>query len=250
MFRFFERLVDPYEPYKELDTPPTRLWPFLMGYARPFKRVFWAAGLMSVVVAAVEVWLIFYMGRLVDLMGQVEPGAVWALHGFELLLVALFILFLRPLFQMLDVGLLNNSIIPNFGTIVRWRAHRHVLRQSVGWFEDDFAGRIANRIMQTPPAAGEVAFQTFDAVTFALAYLVGAAVLLADADLRLMLPLLIWFGLYMLLMRWTVRPTPVFWETRRHNSSSSIRPTTSRSTDMFRASVGPATPSSQWRVAR
>ena len=205
MFRFFERLVDPYEPYKELDTPPTRLWPFLMGYARPFKRVCWAAGLMSVVVAAVEVWLIFYMGRLVDLMGQVEPGAVWALHGFELLLVALFILFLRPLFQMLDVGLLNNSIIPNFGTIVRWRAHRHVLRQSVGWFEDDFAGRIANRIMQTPPAAGEVAFQTFDAVTFALAYLVGAAVLLADADLRLMLPLLIWFGLYMLLMRWTVR---------------------------------------------
>ena len=205
MFRFFERLVDPYEPYKELDTPPTRLWPFLMGYARPFKRVFWAAGLMSVVVAAVEVWLIFYMGRLVDLMGQVEPGAVWALHGFELLLVALFILFLRPLFQMLDVGLLNNSIIPNFGTIVRWRAHRHVLRQSVGWFEDDFAGRIANRIMQTPPAAGEVAFQTFDAVTFALAYLVGAAVLLADADLRLMLPLLVWFGLYMLLMRWTVR---------------------------------------------
>ncbi|PHQ85794.1 MAG: multidrug ABC transporter ATP-binding protein [Thalassobium sp.] len=205
MFRFFERLVDPYEPYKELDTPPTRLWPFLMGYARPFKRVFWAAGLMSVVVAAVEVWLIFYMGRLVDLMGQVEPAAVWALHGFELLVVALFILVLRPLFQMLDVGLLNNSIIPNFGTIVRWRAHRHVLRQSVGWFEDDFAGRIANRIMQTPPAAGEVAFQTFDAVTFALAYLVGAAVLLADADLRLMLPLLIWFGLYMLLMRWTVR---------------------------------------------
>ena len=205
MFRFFERLVDPYEPYKELDTPPTRLWPFLMGYARPFKRVFWAAGLMSVVVAAVEVWLIFYMGRLVDLMGQVEPAAVWALHGFELLVVALFILVLRPLFQMLDVGLLNNSIIPNFGTIVRWRAHRHVLRQSVGWFEDDFAGRIANRIMQTPPAAGEVAFQTFDAVTFALAYLVGAAVLLADADLRLMLPLLVWFGLYMLLMRWTVR---------------------------------------------
>jgi len=205
VFRFFERLVDPYEPYKELDTPPTRLWPFLMGYARPFKRVFWAAGLMSVVVAAVEVWLIFYMGRLVDLMGQVEPAAVWALHGFELLVVALFILVLRPLFQMLDVGLLNNSIIPNFGTIVRWRAHRHVLRQSVGWFEDDFAGRIANRIMQTPPAAGEVAFQTFDAVTFALAYLVGAAVLLADADLRLMLPLLIWFGLYMLLMRWTVR---------------------------------------------
>jgi ATP-binding cassette subfamily B multidrug efflux pump len=205
VFRFFERLVDPYAPYEENNTPPTRLWPFLMEYARPFKRVFWVTGIMSVIVASVEVWMIFYMGRLVDLMAQTEPSAVWALHGLELLIIALFIVFLRPLFQILDVALLNNAIIPNVGTIVRWRAHRHVLRQSVGWFEDDFAGRIANRIMQTPPAVGEVAFQTFDAVTFALAYLIGAAVLLAGADLRLMLPLLAWFGLYMLLMRWTVK---------------------------------------------
>ena len=76
--------------------------------------------------------------------------------------------------------LLNNAILPNFGTLIRWRAHRHVLRQSVGWFENDFAGRIANRIMQTPPAAGEAVFQVFDAITFAVAYLVGAAVLLAE----------------------------------------------------------------------
>ena len=80
-----------------------------------------------------------------------------------------------------------------------------MLRQSVSWFENDFAGRIANRIMQTPPAAGEVVFQVFDAITFSLAYLVGAAVLLFAADARLMLPLAIWFALYALLVRWTVR---------------------------------------------
>ncbi len=68
MFRFFENLVDPYETYVEDDTPPTRLWPFLKTYVRPFRRVFWAAGIMSVVVASVEVWLIAYMGRLVDLI--------------------------------------------------------------------------------------------------------------------------------------------------------------------------------------
>jgi ATP-binding cassette subfamily B multidrug efflux pump len=100
--------------------------------------------------------------------------------------------------------LLNNAILPNFGTLIRWRAHKHVLRQSVGWFENDFAGRIANRIMQTPPAAGEVVFQVFDAITFSLAYLVGAAVLLMAADVRLLVPLLIWFGLYALLIHWTV----------------------------------------------
>ncbi len=70
--------------------------------------------------------------------------------------------------------LLHNTILPNFGTVIRWRAHRHVLRQSVGWFENDFAGRIANRIMQTPPAAGDAVFQTFDAVTFSVTTLIGS----------------------------------------------------------------------------
>ena len=205
MFRFFENLVDPYEPYQQDDTPPTRLWPFLKTYARPFKRVFWAAGIMSIVVAVIEIWLIAYMGRLVDLIAPGGEVSFWADYGWEFILVGLFLLTLRPLLQVVDVALLNQSIIPNFGTIVRWRAHRHVLRQSVGWFENDFAGRIANRIMQTPPAAGEVAFQVFDAVTFALAYIVGAAILLAGADVRLLLPLVIWFVLYAGLMRWTIR---------------------------------------------
>ena len=204
MFRFFENLVDPYAPYPQDVTPPTRLWPFLLTYVLPFKRVFWAAGIMSVVVAVVEVWLIAYMGRVVDLIAPGSEVTFWEDYGWEFIAMGVFLLAIRPIFQVIDVALLNQSIVPNFGTIVRWRAHRHVLRQSVGWFENDFAGRIANRIMQTPPAAGEVAFQVFDAVTFSLAYVIGAAVLLMGADLRLMLPLLIWFVLYMALMRWTI----------------------------------------------
>ena len=144
------------------------------------------------------------MGRVVDLLSG-EPAQVWQDHGTELILLAVFILTLRPLIQLLDVLLLNNTILPNFGTLIRWRSHKHVLRQSVGWFENDFAGRIANRIMQTPPAAGEVVFQVFDAITFALAYIIGAAILLWYADPLLMLPLVIWFALYALLIRWTVR---------------------------------------------
>jgi len=204
MFRFFEGLVDPYVPYEETDTPPQRLWPFLRQYTQPFKKVFWAAGVMSVAGAVVEIWLLSYMGRLVDLLSGSEAKEVWSIHGVELLLVALFILLARPLIYGTQVALLNNTIIPNFGTIVRWRAHRHVLRQSVGWFENDFAGRIANRIMQTPPAAGDVAFQIFDAITFSIAYLGGAMFILGDAETRLVLPMTIWFILYALLVRWTV----------------------------------------------
>jgi len=204
MFRFFENLVDPYCDYVETDTPPTRLWPFLRDYAQPFKTVFWLTAIMSVIVAAIEIGLIYYMGRVVDLLTG-EPSQVWANHGTELVLLALFVLLLRPALQLIDVLLLNNTILPNFGTLIRWRAHKHVLRQSVGWFENDFAGRIANRIMQTPPAAGEVVFQVFDAITFSLAYLAGAAVLLMVADARLLIPLVIWFALYAMLIRWTVK---------------------------------------------
>ena len=203
MFRYFENLVDPYCAYPEKDTPPTRLWPFLRDYAQPFRRVFLWTAILSVVVAAIEVFLIYYMGRIVDLLDK-GPAQVWADHGTELVLVALFILFLRPIIQVTDVLLLNNAILPNFGTLIRWRAHKHVLRQSVGWFENDFAGRIANRIMQTPPAAGEVVFQVFDAISFSIAYLIGAAILLTTSDPRLLLPLLAWFVLYGLLVRWTI----------------------------------------------
>lgn len=205
MFRYFERLVDPYVDYPETDRPPTQLWPFIKVWSQPFRGLFAVAGAMSIVVAMVEIGLIYYMGRVVDILSTSTPSEIWADHGLELVLVAVFILILRPALQTLDVLILNNAILPNFGTLFRWRAHRQVLRQSVGWFENDFAGRIANRIMQTPPAAGDAVFQVFDALSFALAYLVGAAILLADADPRLAIPLLIWFVLYGVLVRWTIR---------------------------------------------
>ncbi|WP_323767835.1 ABC transporter ATP-binding protein [Antarctobacter sp.] len=203
MFRFFENLVDPYAPYPQQDVPPQRLLPFLMDYARPFRGIFVWTAMTSVVVAAVEIWLLWMMGWVVDILSG-DPTQVWQAHGTALIGLGLFILFLRPLLQALDVLLLNNGVMPNFGTLIRWRAHAHVLRQSVGWFENDFAGRIANRIMQTPPAAGEAVFQVFDAITFSLAYLIGALVLLGDADPRLMIPLVVWFALYAVLMRWVV----------------------------------------------
>ncbi|MFK7877136.1 MAG: ABC transporter ATP-binding protein [Paracoccaceae bacterium] len=203
MFRFFENLVDPYAPYPETDTPPTKLWPFLRDYSKPFKKIFILSAFMSIIVAAIELWLISYMGRLVDILNG-DPQVFWDTYRTELFLMVGFVLVFRPLMQAFDVLLLNNGVMPNFGTLIRWRAHKHVLRQSVGWFENDFAGRIANRIMQTPPAAGEVIFQVFDAIAYSLAYLIGAAILLWFADPRLIIPLLLWSGAYIALIRWTV----------------------------------------------
>ena len=205
MFRFFENLVDPYARYTVEDTPPSRLWPFLRQYIAPFRGIFIASMVFKAIVAFGDIAIVWYVGVLIDHLASTSPAAFWGAHGAEAILVAFLILVIRPLVAFADVALLHNTILPNFGTLIRWRAHRHVLRQPVGWFENDFAGRLANRIMQTPPAAGEAVFQVLDAVTFAVSTLIGSVILFADADPRLLIPLLIWVVLYALLMRWTIR---------------------------------------------
>ncbi|WP_299600728.1 ABC transporter ATP-binding protein [uncultured Tateyamaria sp.] len=205
MFKFFESLVDPYLPYAENDTPPTRLWPFLREYLRPFRAVIAITFVFSTVVAFGEILLIWYVARIVDLLAQGTPEMIIPEYGLEFTFVALWVLVLRTVMGFVDVALLHNTLLPNLGTLIRWRSHRHVLRQSVGWFEDDFAGRIANRIMQTPPATGEAMFQVLDAGSFFAVSVIGAVILLMSFDLWLALPLIFWIMGYLLLLRWVIR---------------------------------------------
>lgn len=204
MLRFFERLVDPYQDYDADAPPPRRLWPFLAVYLRPFRGVAALIVLFTAMVAAMEIGLIWYGGRIVDLLAEAGPAAVFERHGLELALVAVFIVAIRPVIGLIDVAFINQTLMPNIGTLVRWRAHRRVLRQSVGWFQEDFAGRIANRVMQTAPAVGEAAFQTFDALAYSSLYVLGAIILLADTDLRLALPLVVWLIAYAALLRYFI----------------------------------------------
>ena len=135
MFRFFENLVDPYEPYKDADTPPSTLFAFLNEYLKPLRKVLaWIVGL-TVIVGLIEIALIQFAGDIVDLLSESSPQQIFTDHGGKLLALALFILIVRPIVQVLDAALLNQSLMPNFGTLIRWRSHRHVLRQSGGFIE-------------------------------------------------------------------------------------------------------------------
>ena len=119
MFRFFENLVDPFSRYEENDTPPNRLWPFLLTYVRPFRGVLTVAVLLKIIVASFEVALIWYVGRMVDLLSTGTPEAVWRDHGTEFLLAALVVLVLRTLLSGVDVALLHNTILTNLGALIR-----------------------------------------------------------------------------------------------------------------------------------
>ncbi len=204
MFRFFENLVDPFSKYKELYNPPNTIRSFLMDYTKPFVGVFAITGVVATLAAASEIYLIYLLGWIIDIVSG-DPSDVFENHSNFFIWAIVFVLVVRPLIFALDVLLINNTLMVNVATLFRWRAHKHVLRQSIGWFENDFAGRIANRVMQTPRSAGEVVFQVFDALGYSLAYVFGGLILLNSVDFRLMLPMAVWFLLYLFLIVWVVR---------------------------------------------
>lgn len=204
MFRFFENLVDPFSKYQELDNPPKTVRSFLMSYTKPFLGIFIMTGVVAILAAASEIYLIYLLGWIIDIVSG-DPKDVFAKNSNNFIWAIAFILIFRPLIYAIDVLLINNTLMVNVATLFRWRGHKHVLRQSIGWFENDFAGRIANRVMQTPRSAGEVVFQVFDAMGYSLAYIFGGLLLLNSVDFRLMLPMAIWFLLYLVLISWVIR---------------------------------------------
>ncbi len=204
MFRWLRDRVDPFTPYED-GTPPARYWPFMVAHLRPLRGPMLAVVLLGVVVAAIETGLVHYAGRVVDLLdASGGPEALWSLHGLELALAALGILLLRPLAIAMQMGVLNLGVSVNAVALVRWRAHQHVLGQSVGFFQNDFAGRIASRIVQTAPAVEDSAYGALEAITYFVAYITGAALVLGGIDPRLAIPILLWLLVYLGILRWLV----------------------------------------------
>jgi ATP-binding cassette subfamily B multidrug efflux pump len=205
MFRFFENLVDPYSPYEDDMDPPSGLMQYLVYHTKPFRALFLITGIATIFAAVFEIFLLAAIGWVVDLMAAETPASLWENYTWHFIGLLAFVLILKPTLYLIDFMLISNTLIPNVATLFRWRGHKHVMRQSIGWFEADFAGRVANRVMQTPRSAGEVVFHVFDALAYALAYVVGALFLLMNANTLLLFPLLIWVIAYIFLLRYVVR---------------------------------------------
>jgi len=188
MFRRFERLIDVFRPAPD-DTPPRSVLRFYLHYLRQVWPVFAALLVVGLIVALIEVAMFSFLGRIVDLAQSTPAGKLFSAHGHELLWMAVVTLLLRPLFNALHDLLVHQSINPSLTNLIRWQNHRYVLKQSLGFFQNDFAGRIAQRIMQTGNSLRDSAVQAVDALWHVLIYAVSSLVLFAEADWRLMLPL-------------------------------------------------------------
>ncbi|MEJ6396132.1 ABC transporter ATP-binding protein [Gymnodinialimonas sp. 2305UL16-5] len=200
MYRKFEDLINPFA-FVPGDTPPSTLWAYIRTQLTPFHRWLPWMALLGLLVAIMESALIFYSGRLIDLMNAAGPAAFWETHKLEVTLAALFILFLRPALITFNHFFLEQTLASNMQEQARWRAHKHLLGQSSGFFQNDFAGRLSNRVMQMGPAVEDSVYMAFEGIWFSVTYVAGAILILSQIDIRLGLPLAIWLVVYIFYVR-------------------------------------------------
>jgi ATP-binding cassette subfamily B multidrug efflux pump len=200
MFALFERLLPPTTTPQHPE-PPAGLIAFYWHYARQAKGLF--AGLFAAgfALALLDSLIPLFMGRIVTLITSSRPETLFATFGPMLAGMALVLLVLRPLALTAQNIMANQAIAANVSNLIRWQNHWHVVRQSWTFFQNDFAGRIANRVMQTGPAIRESLVALLTAVWYILVYGTSALLLLGAADPWLALPIVLWFGLYLLMLR-------------------------------------------------
>ncbi|MEO1122108.1 MAG: ABC transporter ATP-binding protein, partial [Pseudomonadota bacterium] len=170
----------------------------------PFRKLIAISLVLGFVIAGTEALLISYAGELVDLLTQSTPETFWDEHGDAVLVMIAVALVIRPIAIIIDSLVMSQGFFPTAGALIRWRTHRHMLRQSVGFYSDDFAGRIANKQIQLAPALNDSVFQIMDTIWYAFVFLLGSAIILGGIDLRLLIPLGIWFALFIAIAIWFV----------------------------------------------
>src|SRR5215470_9156296 len=200
MFALFERLLPP-TAMPEQPEPPAGLVGFYWHFARQAKGLFIGLFAAGFAVALLDSLIPVFMGRIVTLITATKAETLFADFWPVLTAMALVLLVLRPLALTSQNIMANQAIAANVGNMIRWQSHWHVVRQSWAFFQNDFAGRIANRVMQTGPSIRETLTALITAVWYILVYGTSALILLASADRWLALPILIWFAAYLVMLR-------------------------------------------------
>ncbi|MEM6618708.1 MAG: ABC transporter ATP-binding protein [Pseudomonadota bacterium] len=203
MIRYFENWVAPFAGGDE--RPPARFWPYLLAEMRPFRSLVPWLCLGGLAVAVLEAWLISYGGRVVDIVNGSAPDEFWLRYGLELLGVVVLVMVLRPLAFFLTALLQHQSLSGAIRHRAIWRSHAHLLGQSRSFFQDDFAGRLANRVMQLGPAVDDNVFTFFEAVFFVSVYFITALVVMSGIAPVLAIPMLLWLALFVVYTLWMGR---------------------------------------------
>ena len=195
MFRFFETSIDPFRGH-DPNMPPASLIGYYGRYCRQVWPFLVAMMAISLIVALIEVTILRFVGAIVDILRATPPEQVLENHGGQFLAMALLILVGRPIASFTHDLVVQQAIAPGMTNLIRWQTHRYVLRQSVTYFANDFAGRIASNIVQAAASLRESVVQIIDALWFVTVFAVSALIVFAGTDWRLACPLALWITGY------------------------------------------------------
>ena len=203
MFNLFEKRLAP-TATPQAGAPPARLAAFYWHFARQARGLFVGLFAAGFAVALLDITVPVFIGKVVTLVTTTRPEDLLANSWPLLAGMAAVLLVLRPVAAAMQHLLMNQAIAANVSNRIRWQNHWHVVRQSWAFFQNDFAGRIANRVMQTGPAIRESLVSLLTAVWFILIYGTSSLILLARADRWLALPIVFWFAGYVVTLRFFV----------------------------------------------
>jgi len=195
MLKIFERIVDPFPP-QHPDQPPKGLFAFCRHYSKGVEIPLISMSLLTALAAILEVSLFGFMGDLVDWLSNRDRSTFLDEESSRLIVMSLVVLVAMPLTSFLHSALVHQTLLGNYPMKIRWLAHRYLLNQSLEFYQDEFAGRIATKVMQTALAVRETVMKLLDVAVYILVYFSAMLVAVAVADWRLMLPLLGWLAAY------------------------------------------------------
>ena len=203
MFGFFERLINPF-PAQKPQRPPKGLYEFCRYYTRGMEPWLLVMAGLTVVTAVSEAMLYAILGQIVDWLASSDPTTFFEDSWLQLVGMTVFILVFIPMVTAIQSLVVHQTLMGNFPMLVRWNAHRYLLDQSYGFFQNEFSGRIATKVMQTSLAVRDTVMKLLNVLLFVVIYMVTALILVASADIRLCLPIVIWLGFYVLVQRYFV----------------------------------------------
>ncbi|AMG31583.1 ABC transporter ATP-binding protein [Grimontia hollisae] len=195
IYKLFERITLAFPP-SEPEQPPNSLLAFCRHYTKGFERPLLAMSLLTALIAIAEVSLFGFMGQLVDWLANQDRTTFLADEGNTLLGMGLLILIGMPLLVSLHSLVIHQTLLGNYPMSIRWMAHRYLLRQSIGFYQNDFAGRIATKVMQTALSIRETVMKLLDVAVYISVYFAMMLFMVGQADIRLMIPLILWLVAY------------------------------------------------------
>ena len=203
MLSWFESRLNAY-PLAEPTEPPKGLLAFCLHYSHGAKKWLAAMTVLGASIALLEISLFGFMGSIVDWLSAADRETFLADEGWKLVAMGIVLMVVIPGLQMLDAMIIHQTLLGNFPQRIRWMAHRYLIRQSMSYFQDEFAGRIGAKLMQTALAVREVMMKVLDVTVYVIVYFTGAVVLAFMSDPWLALPFVVWLGAYLALLRYFI----------------------------------------------